>query len=317
MRRDVYASRRCLFENNFHIMPKPVEKTLHKKVNCVRINLYGFQKVKNMNLQNLHTHTCYCDGADTPEEIILTAIDKGFSAIGFSGHSYMDFSTMFRKLGDRTEEYKVEVKRLKEKYKDIIKVYLGLEVEMYAVPDLSDYEYLIGSAHYFVIDGQHVGFDRGEKEVEDVINKYFGGNGMEYAKAYYKILAELPELAKFDIIGHFDLITKHSDNREFFDTNSKEYINAAFEAIEALSGKIPFFEVNTGAIARGYRKTAYPMPEILKELKRRGFGAVITSDCHDRNKLDYKFDDAAELLRSCGFKEKYILTDNGFVAVEL
>lgn len=30
-----------------------------------------------MKLQNLHTHTKYCDGKDTPEEIILTAIEKG------------------------------------------------------------------------------------------------------------------------------------------------------------------------------------------------------------------------------------------------
>ncbi len=29
-------------------------------------------------LQNLHTHTCFCDGKDTPEEIVLTAIETGF-----------------------------------------------------------------------------------------------------------------------------------------------------------------------------------------------------------------------------------------------
>ena len=56
---------------------------------------------------------------------------------------------------------------------------------------------------------------------------------------------------------------------------------------------------------------------IIKELKRLGFGAVITSDCHDKTKLDYKFNEAAELLKSCGFKEKYILTDQGFAAVSL
>ena len=43
-------------------------------------------------LQNLHTHTTYCDGINTPEQVILTAIDKGFGAIGFSGHSYMYYS---------------------------------------------------------------------------------------------------------------------------------------------------------------------------------------------------------------------------------
>jgi hypothetical protein len=33
--------------------------------------------------------------------------------------------------------------------------------------------------------------------------------------------------------------------------------------------------------------------------------------------LDCKFDEAAELLKNCGFNEKYILTDNGFIAVSL
>ena len=39
-------------------------------------------------LQNLHTHTTYCDGRDTPVEMIESAIAQGFDSIGFSGHSY-------------------------------------------------------------------------------------------------------------------------------------------------------------------------------------------------------------------------------------
>ncbi len=37
-------------------------------------------------LANYHTHTTYCDGKNTPEEIVLCAIEKGFTSIGFSGH---------------------------------------------------------------------------------------------------------------------------------------------------------------------------------------------------------------------------------------
>lgn len=270
-----------------------------------------------MYLQNLHTHTFYCDGADSPQEIINAALEKNFKSVGFSAHSYMKYSPMFVKQGDKTEEYKLEVSALKEKYKDLINIYIGLEVDMYSNPDMSGYDYLIGSVHYLKCEEEYVGFDKAEKDVEYIINTYFGGDGMKYAKAYYKTLAQLPQYGKFDIIGHFDLITKHCDNREFFDTSSKEYIYAAIEAAEALAGKIPFFEVNTGAIARGYRKTPYPSITLIKELKRLGFGAVITSDCHNKLMLDYKFDEAAELLKNCGFKEKYVLTDDGFKAVSL
>ena len=31
------------------------------------------------NLQNLHTHTTFGDGKDTPEEMVVEAINKGFT----------------------------------------------------------------------------------------------------------------------------------------------------------------------------------------------------------------------------------------------
>jgi len=268
-------------------------------------------------LQNLHTHTVYCDGADRAEELVLAAIEKGHTAIGFSGHAYMTYSPYYSRRPDLTETYKTEVRRLKKAYEDQIAIYLGLEVDMFAAPDMTGYDYLLGAVHYLQIGGEYVGFDRSAGEVEAVINRYFGGNGMAYAKEYYKTLANLPEYGNFNILAHADIITKHSENRDFFDTGSKEYLHAAFEAVEALAGKIPLFEVNTGAIARGYRTIPYPAVPIMQELHRRGFGAVITSDCHNKAQLDCGFEAAADLLRLCGFREKYILTKDGFVPVPL
>lgn len=268
-------------------------------------------------LQNLHTHTTYCDGKDTPEEMVRFALAKGFDSLGFSGHSYMHFSPGYSMSLNGTEEYKREIALLKKKYEDEIKLYLGLEFEFYSEVELTGYDYLIGSLHYLYIDGRHVGFDRSADAVHQVIDTYFGGDGLAFAKAYYRNVAELPTRGDFDILGHFDLITKNCEKTFLFDVESKEYINAAFEAIEHLSGKIPFFEVNTGAIARGYRKTPYPSPILLKELRRRGFGAVISSDCHDGSLLDCHFEEAGQLLRECGFEERYVLTDDGFMPVAI
>ena len=55
----------------------------------------------------------------------------------------------------------------------------------------------------------------------------------------------------------------------------------------------------------------------MKELKNMGFGVCITSDCHDVRYLECGFSDCAELLKVCGFREKFILTESGFVAVPL
>ena len=274
-------------------------------------------------LQNLHTHSTFCDGKNTPEEMVQLAIKKGFDSIGFSGHSYMSFSKGYSMSLEGTEEYKKVVTKLKEKYKNEIDIYLGLEFEMYSNEgtengiDLSGYDYLIGSSHYLKIGNEIVGFDRDAKAVKDVIDNYFGGNGLAFAKRYYEEFSEIYKYGKFDIIGHFDIINKTLDQIPHFDPESKEYLSYAFECMDALKGKIPFFEVNTGAISRGYRTIPYPTKPLIKELKNKGFGVIISSDCHNGEHLDCGFENACEIIKECGFKERYVLTPNGFKAVEI
>lgn len=267
--------------------------------------------------QNLHTHTSRCDGIDTPEHVIEVAIEKGFDSIGFSGHSHMPYSNYHHITRETTQAYKREIYALKEKYKGVIDIFCGLEFEMLGDDDLEGWEYVIGSVHYLEKDGEIVTFDRDAAFVENIINKFFGGDGMAYAKSYYEHLSRLPEYGKFDFIGHFDLITKHAETRNFFDFNSHEYLSYATDAMDALKGKIDLFEVNTGAIPRGYRTSPYPMMNLLRELNKRGFGAIISSDCHDARQLDCHFSECADLLEACGFKEKYVLTNGGFTACDL
>lgn len=267
--------------------------------------------------QNLHVHTTYCDGNDTPEEMLEEAIRQGFDSIGFSGHSFMRYSPGHSMTMTGTEDYKSHITRLKKEYAEKIRVFLGLEYDMYSNVDMSGYDYLIGSVHYLRVNGEHVGFDRSMEQVREVIDTHFDGDGMAYAKMFYETLAKLPEYGKFDILGHTDLICKHSENALFFDTFSPKYRAWALDALEALRGKIPFFEVNTGAISRGYRTTPYPAPFLLDAMREMGFGAVITSDCHDRRALSCFYGEAEELLRAHGFKVLWILTDKGFVPTKL
>ena len=270
---------------------------------------------KTNHLQNLHTHTTFCDGVDSPESMVEAAIEKGFGALGFSQHAYMYYSDYIKE--DNTESYKAAIAVLKEKYKGVIDIFCGSEFDIYSDIELAGYDYLIGSVHYLKLGDKFVGFDRSAERVAEIIDEYFDGDGMKYAKAYYETVAKLPEYGMFDIIGHFDLITKHSDSVKFFDETSEEYKKMAIEAADALRGKIPIFEVNTGAISRGYRRSPYPTVDIIKEMKKMGFGVCITSDCHNKDFIDIFFEESRELLLSCGYKEKFILTEQGFVPVEL
>lgn len=267
--------------------------------------------------QNLHTHTTYCDGKDTPCALILRAIELGFDAIGFSGHSYMFYSPDHSMSLSGTEEYKKEINALKAEFKDEIEVYCGLEFDMYSVVDLSGYDYLIGAVHYLKKDGGFVGFDRSAEVVQKVINEHFQGDGMQYAKAYYEALATLPQYGKFDIAGHFDLIAKHAETHGFFDMEDKKYQSLALDALYAVFPHIPFFEVNTGAISRGYRTTPYPAPFLMKELKKLNGKLVLSSDCHDKTQLDCHFAQSLDYIKSFGFKEIYTMKKGKFTGVKL
>lgn len=268
--------------------------------------------------QNLHIHSTYADGKDQPEEMILTAIQRGFDSIGFSEHSYMRFSDYPHQMTpEKAKLYKTEIRSLKEKYRGQLDIFCGMEFEMYSEVPTDGFDYLIGSVHYLDVEGKIVGFDRGLPETMQYIQNYFGGDGMAFAKAYYETISRLPEKGVFDIIGHFDLLTKNNEQGKFLNPTEKAYLDMGFAAIHALKGKIPLFEVNTGAISRGYRTSPYPQMAFLKELKTCGFGAVITSDCHDRTHIDCFYEEAEELLLTAGFRSRWILTDNGFKEVAI
>lgn len=266
-------------------------------------------------LQNLHTHSTFCDGKNTPEEMVKTAIEKGFNSLGFSGHSYIPGGEYYCMLD--TEGYKKEINRLKEEYKDQLEIFCGIEYEMYAPKDLDGYDYVIGSAHYLKIGDEVMDIDLKEDEVKAIIDKYFDGNGMKFARTYYETIAKMPEIIIPDFIGHFDLIRKNTEKAPLFDTTSKEYRGYALEALHSLSEKNDIFELNTGCISRGYLSTPYPEDFILKELKTLNKKIVITSDCHNKDNLDTHFSDSVKILKSIGFSEIYVLKKSGFQPVKI
>ncbi|MBQ2135954.1 MAG: hypothetical protein II201_03655, partial [Clostridia bacterium] len=140
----------------------------------------------------------------------------------------------------------------------------------------------------------------------------FGGDGMAYAKCYYEHMSRLPEYGKFDIIGHFDLITKFDELDEslFFANDEYNKLAEKYIAIAAQSGCM--FEVNTGAISRGVRTTPYPKDNLLRILKKQRAKIVLNSDSHHADTLDFAFDEAKLLLKDIGFEYTYILYNNEF-----
>ena len=154
----------------------------------------------NCYKQNLHTHSIYCDGKNTPEELVKRAIELGFDTIGFSGHSNTKFDITWHMTQEKNLLYIDEINRLKEKYKPEITVLLGLEYEMFSDRPAEGYDYLIGSSHFVNTKEGEISFDEAAEDVKAIIDKYFDGQGINLAKEYYRQLAHLFEYGDFDIV---------------------------------------------------------------------------------------------------------------------
>ena len=252
---------------------------------------------------NFHTHTTFCDGKNTAEEMVIAAINKGFTHLGFSAHSYTAYDESCGLPLSKMEDYKKEIYRLKEKYKDKIKIYYGIEFDYYSKIDTSDFEYVIASVHGVEKNGKIYIVDESRESLIKNVNQAWGGDYMAFAEDYFETVSK----QKGDIIGHIDLLTKFNENDIVFSTKDKRYLNAAKKAVEKLAQSGAIFEINTGAIQRGYRTTPYPSEDILKMIKNAGGKIMINSDCHNIEGIDCDFEKAYEYALKCGFEKSDII----------
>lgn len=244
---------------------------------------------------NLHTHTYYCDGKDSPEALVQRAIALGFRALGFSGHEYSSFDTDFCMSPVNTEKYRSEVLALKKKYSGQIDIYLGIERDYFGDGSDYPYDYVIGSLHYVKAGDTYLPVDYTEEITASNVEQYFGGDYRSYVESYYETVADVVEKTGADIVGHFDLITKFNEEGKYFDETAPWYQEAAINALRKAAQNKPIFEINTGAMARGYRTKPYPADFLLAEIERLQCPVILSSDCHDLNDLNFYF---AESIRT-------------------
>lgn len=261
--------------------------------------------------QNLHTHSVYCDGKDTIEEMAGEAVRKGFTILGFSGHGpcAVDDCAMSE---SGLEKYIRDVRAVREKYRDQIHIFLGIEEDMMQrIPSKDPYDYVIGSKHFIEVNGQVRSIDYSENVSREIVEMY-NGDFLRFAQDYYEDVSRMAEFDEVDIIGHLDLLTKFNEDESFISFHDPAYLSFAEECIDILTGAGKILEVNTGAIARGYRRMPYPEKQLLSYIHEKGGKILLSSDCHDRMMLDCFYRESLELIRECGFTSMMYLTEDGF-----
>ena len=263
-------------------------------------------------LSNAHTHTTYCDGANTAAEMLEAAESLGFVSLGFSGHGAQGFDPDYSMADGRQDEYLRELRALQAR-RDASgwgpRVWVGLEQdgltpEAQKAQNKRDCDYVLGSTHYLCLDfhGQWVAVDGKLPLLQTYVNETLGGGWTAMARAYFDAHVRMLLTDRPQIIGHFDIVRKHAAEAGVFDLEAAAYRNMALEALTAALPCGGVLEVNTGDMARGRGAEPYPSEALLRRWLEIGGRVTLTSDCHNASLLNYGLDDMTERLRALGYR---------------
>ena len=242
-----------------------------------------------MILSDFQIHTTFSDGKNSPEEMVLEAIGRGVKNLGFSDHSYTFFDESYCIKQKNIQSYLKTISDLKDKYSEKVNIYCGIEQDFYSLEKTDSYDYVIGSVHYLKSGDGYIPVDESANDFITAVNEHFGGDPLNFAEEYFKTVARVVEKTNADIIGHFDLVSKFNKSA-LFDETDKRYINAWKTAADNLLKFNKPFEVNTGAIFRGYKDFPFPAENIIGYIKEQGGKFILSSDAHSAAGICVEFD---------------------------
>ncbi|MBQ8882376.1 MAG: histidinol-phosphatase [Clostridia bacterium] len=255
-----------------------------------------------MIVNNYHTHTIYCDGANTAEEMVIKAIELGSTELGFSGHSPLPFTNDYAIRLEKLAQYHEEINRLKAKYAHKIKIYCGLELDYYGLDGGLKFDYIIGSVHHLFKNGVEVTIDLKKADQQKAVFDLYGGDYYAFIDHYFSLLGEVYDKTKCNFVGHFDLYKKFNREGDLFNERNDRVYSSGLKAIEQLKDKPCIFEVNTGAKPRGYRDDAYPSDEFISEIAKNKPLFVVNADAHRKESLLTDIESTTVKLQKAGYK---------------
>ena len=280
-------------------------------------------------LANYHTHSVFCDGNSTLEEVAKSAFDCGIKYLGFSSHSAYPATTGCEMHPENFLKYKATIEELKKQFSGKMEIFFGFEADYLpplSWPDYSYYknfnpDYLIGSVHFVwnhdVPQNGTMTVDDETEKVKNGLENIFFGDGKKMVQTYFDHQRQMLKSCDFDIIGHIDLIRKRNAALKFFSETDSWYKNELQATAKEIAKAGVVVEINTGGMSRGAIDSPYPSLEFLKILKKLDVPILFSSDAHSSEHLVYGFDVAADLAKKAGYSERYYLTTTGWNKIAL
>lgn len=240
---------------------------------------------------NFHTHTYRClHAVGTEEDYIKYAVNSGLSVIGFSDHApFPDFDFGLRMKFDELNDYIQTLETLKEKYKNEIQIFKGLEIEYQ--PKYLDYyrdlhekyglDYLaLGEHHYLNPNGE--------------LNNIFFADSTEDYVNYAKAVCEAVQTGYFSFVAHPDIMFL---NNFAWDNNCE---NACRMIVDCAEKENIILELNANGFRRDLRQypdgVRYPYPDkrFWEMVRERNIRVIIGSDCHVPEQISDRYITTAE-----------------------
>ena len=251
-----------------------------------------YNKCGDFMKANYHTHLELCGHAvGMTEDYVKVAIEEGFEVLGMSDHgpikpefmSPEDFEYNWLSRQMTYEEfiniYLPDVKKVREKYRDKIKVLIGVEIEY--LPQFRDYfehirsqvDYFNLAIHFFIHNGK-------------IINAF---DDINYQNVYsYALHAkEAMETGLYQILVHPDVYMycyRSKDGTSTFDDECEKVARCIIE--NAIKNNV-YLEVNVGGIFKVTRhqkvlgQFAYPRDEFWRIASEyKDLKVVIGVDAH-------------------------------------
>ncbi len=261
---------------------------------------------------DLHTHTLYSHGLDTPAAMWASAQEKGIELLGFTEHSprpnNYTYSTEYRdKLSKYFPQYVAEVTALKEENPG--KILLGMEMDWMEkeVPFIKealaayDFDYVIGSVHFL----ETWGYD-------DLASDWVSlkkNHCHEHYVHYFTTLRRMAESGLFNIAAHLDLIKIFSIETFQEWITKKESLLLVGEALQAMMLNGMALEISSAGL-RKMCKEIYPCPQIMALAKELYVPIAFASDAHNVNDVAADFDILADYARSFGYDHSVYFCKN-------
>ena len=240
---------------------------------------------------DLHNHTTYCNHATgSMEEYIERAIELKIDIYGFSEHAPMEFDKGYRLSFEEMRDYENDVLRLREKYKNSIKILLGYEVD-YIEGYIDErvlnakVDYLIGSVHFL----NRWGFDNPEfiggwqnRDIDDIWQDYFNA------------IRDMAKSGYFDIVGHLDLI-------KLFKYMPKRDIRViAEEAFREIKRSNMVIELNSAGLRKPIGEI-YPSKYLLLMAYELDIPITFSSDAHAVEQIGFGYDEVKRVAKEVGY----------------